>query len=300
MSHATPVIPPTTTLFGAITSTVSSPSTFLYGAAGILGGSGVRWIIYLLVLGVVVGLLLVAVDTVYPFLPITPVGPSQIARSVKTFWTSASGENLLVPLNQSPTFSPGTYSMSVQCTINSVGSPSNFYKHIVHRGSNPIQIPPLSTAGPTGHAGIQLGDLKGAGGAEGSGDEGYADTGLPAIMNPGIFLDKERNDIHVFVHTQSMEEGRNVLLVESMTIDDVPLGTPLNLGVVCNGQTLEVYLNCRLYNTLLLKGTPYLPSDSNLWWGRYGVSPVNGVVKNLQLWDKAIGSTDFMAMCSTG
>lgn len=278
------------TLFGQLTSVVPNPSAILYGTAGILGGSGVRWIIYLLVLGVLVGMLLVAVDTVYPFLPINPVGPSQIARSVKTFWVSESGENLLVPSNQSPTVSSGTYSMSVQCVINSSG-PTNTYKHIVHRGSNPVGIPATGVAGPTGHAGIQLGDLK-----ESAADEGYTATALPDILSPGIFLDPQKNDIHVFIHTTQ----NGVKLLESITIEDVPLGTPLNLGVVCNGQTLEVYFNCRLYNTLLLKGTPYLPSDSNQWWGRYGVSPVNGVVKNLQLWDAAIGSTDFMSMCSTG
>lgn len=275
-------LPANTTLFGRLTSVVPNPSA-------ILGESGVRWILYLLVLGVLVGMLLVAVDMVYPFLPINPVGPSLIARSVKTFWTSGGGENLLVPSNQSPTVSPGTYSMSVQCVINSSGSTST-YKHIVHRGSNPVGIPATGSAGPTGHAGIQLGDLKD------SADEGYTVTALPEIMNPGIFLDPQKNDIHVFIHTTF--NGSKYL--ESMTIEDVPLGTPLNLGVVCNGQTMEVYFNCRLYNTLLLKGTPYLPSDSNQWWGRYGVSPVNGVVKNLQLWDAAIGSTDFMSMCSTG
>lgn len=283
------VAPTGVTMFGQLTSVVSNPSAILYGTAGILGGSGVRWIIYLLVLGVLVGMLLVAVDTVYPFLPINPMGPSQIARSVKTFWVSESGENLLVPSNQSPTVSPGTYSMSVQCMINSSG-PAGTYKHIVHRGSNPVGIPATGVAGPTGHAGIQLGDLKD------QLDEGYTATALPEILNPGIFLDPQKNDIHVFIHTMKNEAK----YLESMTIEDVPVGSPLNLGVVCNGQTLEVYFNCRLYNTLLLKGTPYLPSDSNQWWGRYGVSPVNGVVKNLQLWDAAIGSTDFMSMCSSG
>jgi hypothetical protein len=119
-------------------------------------------------------------------------------------------------------------------------------------------------------------------------------------MNPGIFLDNSTNDIHVFVHTLAVEGGQNVILLESMTITDVPLGTPITVGVVCNGQALEVYLNCRLYSTQLLKGVPYLPKADNQWFGRYGIAPMSGLIQNLQLWDASIGSSDYMAMCGLG
>jgi hypothetical protein len=122
----------------------------------------------------------------------------------------------------------------------------------------------------------------------------YKEQGLPALMNPGLFLDNHKNDMHVFVHTRG---GEGALLLESLTVEDLPLNTPLSIGVICNGLNLEVYVNCKLYSTKLLKGIPFLPSVSNQWFGRYCVSPMYGVIRNLQLWDAALGSSDYAQMC---
>jgi hypothetical protein len=279
----------------AITSIVPSPTATLYE-------SGVRLVIYGLVLVLVIGVVLILIDSLYPFLPMNPIGPSQEARAVKTFWVNSAytnDENLVVPSSKSPTVSPSNWSVSIQLMVGAV-SPSAFYKHIVHRGSNPARLPTGATAGASGHAGIQASDLPSVSGIPSPSDATYTTTGLPGVMNPGIFLDKSTNDIHVFIHTVTTEGGQSVLLLESMTITDVPLGTPLTLGIVCNGRTLEVYLNCRLYSTQLLKGTPYLPKADNQWFGRYGIAPMSGLIQNLQLWDAAIGSSDYMAMCGIG
>jgi len=116
-------------------------------------------------------------------------------------------------------------------------------------------------------------------------------------MNPGLFLDKYKNDLHVFVHTKGKENDMEVLWLESLTVEDLPLATPITLGVVCNGKTVEVYVNCRLYSTLLLKGMPYLPKADNQWFGRYCAFPMSGLVKNLTLWSGALGSSDYIQMC---
>jgi hypothetical protein len=116
-------------------------------------------------------------------------------------------------------------------------------------------------------------------------------------MNPGLFLDKYKNDLHVFVHTLGREADLNVLWLESLTVADLPLQTPITIGVVCNGKTVEVYVNCRLYSTLLLKGTPYLPKADNQWFGRYCAFPMSGLVKNLTLWAAPLGSSDYIQMC---
>ena len=73
-------------------------------------------------------------------------------------------------------------------------------------------------------------------------------------MNPGLFLDAYKNDMHIFIHTQGTENNMSVLFLESLTVQDLPLNTPFTIGVVCNGSTLEVYLNCSLYSTMMLKG----------------------------------------------
>jgi hypothetical protein len=116
-------------------------------------------------------------------------------------------------------------------------------------------------------------------------------------MNPGLFLDKYKNDLHVFVHTRGQNNGKEVLWLESTTVEDLPLNTPLSVGVVSNGKNVEVYVNCQLYSTLLLKGTPYLPTSANQWFGKYCAFPMFGIVKNLQLWDTALNADDYRAMC---
>jgi len=255
-------------------------------------GQTISTTLYILAIIVVVIVVILVVDNLYPFLPINPFGgPSSLARDVKRFWKTAnlSDENLIVPASDSPTVRPDVYTVSVQIGIGDSRSPSlGNYRHILHRGSNPCSIT-ATKSGSSGHAGIQASDLPP------STESSYKDLGLPAIMNPGIFLDKYKNDIHIFVHTRSSTE--NIVWLESMTVEDLPLKTPLNLGIVCNGKNLEVYVNCKLYSTLILKGIPYLPSASNQWFGRYCASPMYGIVKNLQLWDAALGSSDYMQMC---
>ena len=264
----------------------------------VMHGWSVRYLIYLIAIVVVVGVVLLIVDNFMPFLPINPIGPSLVARSVKTFWVNAgqdngSSENLMVSVSDSPTKSPTNYSMSIQVMVGDsrVPTPGKF-RHIVHRGENPCGLT-SGTAGTTGTTTVgmphppdptpttQVNSLWDA-------------VGLPDIMNPGIFLDKYKNDLHVFVHTIN---ASSQIQLESITIEDVPLAEPLTIGVICNGQTLEVYLNCRLYSTLLLSGRPYLPPADNQWFGRYCKYPMSGLIQNLQLWDTAIGSSDYIAMC---
>lgn len=256
--------------------------------------TGARYTIYILAIVVVVVVVLLIADNYYPFLPINPIsGPSSQARNVKRFWSSAdaSTENLVVPASESPTLRADTYTVSVQLAIGDSRTPSlGKFRHILHRGSNPCALT-ATTAGPTGHAGIHISDLPKIT------ETPYTDQGLPAIMNPGLFLDNYKNDMHVFIHTRGTESGGEVLWLESMTVEDLPLNTPISVGIVCNGKNLEVYLNCKLYSTMLLKGQPYLPVVSNQWFGRYCASPMYGVVKNLQLWDTALGSSDYAQMC---
>jgi hypothetical protein len=119
-------------------------------------------------------------------------------------------------------------------------------------------------------------------------------------MNPGFMLDRYKNDLHVFVHTRGREAGNQVLWLESATVEDLPINQPLTIGAVCNGNTLELYLNCRLFSTTLLRGRPYLPPAENQWFGRYCAFPFAGLVKNLQLWGDALNSADMIAMCGAG
>ena len=255
---------------------------------------GLKYAIYALVVGIVVAVVILIADNFFPFLPVNPVsGPSAAARAGKLFWTKGEpdAENLVVPASESPTVVANTYTMSVQFMIGDSRTPSpGRFRHIVHRGSNPCGLS-VSASGSTGHAGIQPGDVPA------DADPSYKQLGLPAVMNPGLFLDKYNNDLHVFVHTKGKEGDLEVLWLESLTVEDLPLATPITVGVVCNGKAVEVYVNCRLYSTLLLKGTPYLPKADNQWFGRYCAFPMSGLVKNLELWSTALGASDYIQVC---
>lgn len=283
--------PQPTSFLGGLSETVSKR----FEGSQLMESKGLKYAIYALMAGIAVAVIVLLVDTFFPFLPINATGgPSAAARAGKVFWATgaADSENLIVPANESPTVLAGNYTMSVQLMIGDSRTPSlGRFRHIVHRGSNPCGLT-VATSGPTGHAGIQPGDIPD------DADPSYKQSGLPAIMNPGLFLDKYRNDLHVFIHTKGKEEGgMEVLWLESLTIEDLPLAAPLTLGLICNGKSLEVYVNCKLYSTLLLKGSPYLPKADNTWFGRYCAFPMSGLVKNLELWSSALSSTDYMQMC---
>lgn len=246
--------------------------------------------------GLVIIVVIVVVDRYYPFLPISPIGggPSGAARRGITFWRTlpaADAENMIVPVISSPTTQADTYTVSAQFVIGDSRTPGlGMYRHILHRGSNPLGIT-AAQPGPTGHSGIKEAP-------EGT-EITYTKQGLPAVMNPGVFLDRYKNDLQIFVHTVGRQDGNQVLWLESLTVSDLPLNTPLTLGIISNGQTLEVYLNCRLYSTMLLKGKPYLPKNDNAWYGRYGLYPFQGLIKNLQLWPTALSTSDYVAMCGS-
>jgi hypothetical protein len=216
-------------------------------------------------------------------------GPSSAGRQGKTFWKNLGDvENMIVPANQSPTAQPDVYSMTVQIAVSDSRTPAlGNYRHIVHRGANPCSLN-WTPSGSSGTSGIRINSLP-----QTSDVTAYGANGLPAIMNPGVFLDPYKNDIHIFVHTA---QGTTIML-ETATVADIPLGQTINLGLVCNRKTLEVYVNCRLYTTLLFNGIPYLPATNNVWYGRYCAFPFLGALQNLTLWNSAIPSADIRKLC---
>lgn len=276
--------------------TAATTTALLYSSVDILrgGNTTILTVLYTLIVGVAIAVIVLVVDYYVPFLPINPIsGPSAAARAGKTFWKSTSNgdENLLVIPADSPTTLPDQYTMSVQMVIADSRAPDlGRFRHVVHRGANPCGLT-ATKSGASGHAGVKPEDIPP------TGDPSYAKSGLPPLMNPGLMLDNYKNDLHVFVHTRGLENGESVLWLESLTVEDLPLNTPITVGIVCNGQTVEIYVNCRLYGTLLLRGQPYLPAADNMWFGRYCSFPFAGLVKNLQLWGSALSTGDYAAMC---
>jgi len=254
--------------------------------------SGGIYVIYILIAAFCIGISIVLADIYYPFLPINPFGKlSTTARNGNKFWAPkqiGDGENLIVPEALSPTVRAGIYSMTVQIALSDSRTPSlGQFRHIIHRGSNPCNLSSI-TAGSSGHSGIQASDIPAS---------SYTKSGLPDFMNPGVFLDQYTNDMHIFAHTVVTSPTSSSYILESTTVIDLPLAQIINLGIVCNQNTLEVYINCQLYTTLLLKGTPFMAKQNNTWFGRYCVSPFLGTVQNLTLWDDALPASDMIRVC---
>lgn len=259
----------------------SGLSTGLPGPSAILNNYGGSWVIYSLIAALIIGIIIVVIDIFHPFLPSNPFGGvSPNARNSKVFWKDKNGdvENLFVSKSESITTRPDVYSMTIQMFISDSRTPSlGKYRHVLHRGSNPCGI-------------------TSSGSVANSGTTSYNNDGLPEIMNPGLFLDKYKNDLCVFVHTKDSTGG---MLLESLLIKDLPLNQTINIGLVSGSKTLEVYVNCRLYATHLYAGIPHLPSNNNQWFGRYCAYPFLGSVSNLTLWDSPITSLDMIKLCRT-
>ena len=253
----------------------------LPGPLSLQNNFGGMYIIYALVAALVIGIIIIVVDAFYPFLPRNPFGgPSATARAGKTFWKNQNGDaqNLIVKADESPTFRPDTYSMTIQMLIGDSRTPAlGKYRHVLHRGSNPCGI---TSSGSTA--------------VGGSTDPNYTSLGLPNEMNPGLFLDNYKNDLCIFIHTAS---PTGTMLRESLVVEDLPLNQTINIGLVSNSKTLEVYVNCRLYATHLYSGTPVLSVTNNQWFGRYCSFPFLGSLSNLTLWDAPITSQDMMRTC---
>jgi hypothetical protein len=116
-------------------------------------------------------------------------------------------------------------------------------------------------------------------------------NGLPRRMNPGIFADPVTNDMIIFIDT----EFDNKLLRESMRVPDIPLGTPFRLGLVVADKFMEVYINCHLETTKILRGVP-MDVDPE-WYGLAGPAALPAMVQNLKLWRYPLSSYEMKTQC---
>ena len=196
------------------------------------------------------------------------------------FWKIGSTKNPLDPTNlivESENFvmtAADTYTMSVEININDTRTinKNGPYRHLLHRGSDEIKTyMPISP--------------------EQSG-RGDINDGLPVQMNPGIFIDKFKNDLIIFIDTDGGKESYR----ESVRIQDAPLNEPFRLLITVHDSTAEIFLNCKLVANKLLKGTPR--GVPNNWFGRTGFSKSSAIVQNLILWDTDLYALEIGKLCA--
>lgn len=252
----------------------------LGGGSTSAAGGGAGWIVYILAaLFIIVVIIMVVQPKIdWSFLDPRPKR-MQVTSKAYTAWN-----NLFTYTNlqyKGPAgFDSRNYSVlfeGILYNTRNYTTTDGPYRHIVHRGSKELLATtpngiPLSGCAPAG-----VGELP--------------PFGLPARMNPGIFVDPNINDIIVFVDTMNGSTPYR----ESVRIVDIPLDVPFSLGVIINGQVLEVYLNCKLEVTKVLAGVPR--EIENEWYGISGRANAQAQIQNLMIWTNAISADDIRPLC---
>jgi len=197
--------------------------------------------------------------------------PNLIPKSTSVYWQakrvwppSGTTSNLTAYPSQFGTLQDIAYSFNMDLVLKETrtNDTSGLHRHIFHRGSDEYgsSTPPAT---------------------------------LPRRMNPGVFLDPLTNDLLIFVDTLGGSTGYR----ESLRVADLPLGTSFRLGLGLNNRTLDVYINCRLEETKMLKGQPR--TVENRLYGVAGPSPAPVQLQNVYCWDTPLASNDFTALCGT-
>lgn len=250
-------------------------------ALGSLGSFGISTtVLYALLALFVLATVFMLLDIKIPWAKLNPFPrrTTVLAKAYK-FWPS-SGEFTNLKVDTPPKLGETSWTMTLECILfntRNYTTTEGPYRQIAHRGSGEL-VP--TTLG---------GFVKGCGAADSYGD--LPPFGLPKRMNPGIFLDPNKNDIIVFVDT--LLGGKT--LRESLRISDIPMDIPFRLGIVLSGQVLEVYFNCGLEFTKLLKGVPR--EVDNKWYGIAGSASADAQIQNLYLWDFPLTADDIRPLC---
>ena len=187
----------------------------------------------------------------------------QVAGEGYKYWTASAQDLVLDPASPTAAFHPPAvfdgknYAISFEFVLyNTRGAANNTsQRHLLNRGGDPRSA-----------------------------------TALPA-MNPGVFLDPVKNDVLVYIQTESGSQP----LLDSIRIEDIPMDIPQRMTIVVRNRVMEVYLNCRLEATRVLSGRP---SDvENKWYGRAGTSAANAGLQNLYIWTRDLSSNEVRTLC---
>lgn len=259
--------------FGAIGNNV--------GGGGWTGGGLSNWVLYILVGAFIAAVIVMVVQPKIDWSMFDP-RPKRVQVSSRAYKT---WNNLYAYTNLQYTgpaeFDSRSYSILFDCVLyNTRNYMTNEgpYRQILHRGSKE-----LATVGGAGAAILS--------GCAPAGVGELPPFGLPSRMNPGIFVDPNINDIIVFVDTMNGATPYR----ESVRIVDIPLDIPFRLGVVVNGQVLEVYLNCKLEVTKVLTGVPR--EIENEWYGISGRANAQAQIQNMMLWTFPLAAEDVRSLC---
>lgn len=240
-------------------------------------------ILYTVLAIFIVCVILMLLKVQIPWEKLNPI-PRKYSTYMKAYkyWPpSGIFQNLKVLEKDAVKLSDSYYSLSIECVLYNTRnymSTEGPYRHILHRGSDELAA---TTVG---------GIITGCGSGNSYGD--LPPFGLPKRLNPGIFLDPNVNDILVFVDT--VGNGASVYR-ESIRIPDIPLDIPFRLQIVVNERLVEIYINCKLETTRLLKAIPRYVENS--WYGISGSASADAQIQNLNIWSFPLTASDIRPLC---
>ena len=232
-------------------------------------------------------ILLYIVNSFFPFTAFYDNGLMAGLPSSKRYWTNlkipAGGDppsGLFISKDDNIAKKPNSYTVMIDLNINSSKAPAmGSYRHILHRGSDDYnqEVGSGMTQKITGNT------------SSDSSFEASMAGALPIFMNPGVFLHPYRNDLIFFFQTEAAQKnivGYDVLYLESLALDDIPLREWFRITIVLNGISVDVYKNGQLLKSIILKGEPRnVPGD---WYGRSGPIPAYGILQNIKIWNGAL------------
>ena len=248
-------------------------------------------IIFILMVGFI---LLFIVNSFFPFTAFYDNGLLVSLPSSKRYWTNlkipTGGDppsGLYVSKDDSIAKRPTNYTVMFDLNINSSKAPGmGSYRHILHRGSDDFnqEVGSGMTQKVTGNTSSDAAFEASAASSAAAGG-----IPLPIYMNPGVFLHPYRNDLIFFFQTEAAQKtvvGYDVLYLESLALDDIPLREWFRITIVLNGTIVDIYKNGELMKSIILKGEPRtVPAD---WYGRSGPMAAYGVLQNMKIWNGAL------------
>ena len=249
-------------------------------------GSTIAYIfLYILVaiIIVVIILMLLGIKIDYKWFDFRSPYTKIMSRSYLFWPLSTQFTNLSTVPDSIPGFIDNSYTMIIDCIIYNSRSYSALwkgegpYRHLYHRGSDDLHSNTIGN--------LLLG---GCSASSGGSNSNIPSNGLPKRMNPGVFIDPNLNDIIVFVDTDHSSR-------ESVRIVDIPLDIPFRIAIVVNKLVLEVYLNCKLEVTKILKSLP--KPVENRWFGLSGSAAAQAQIKDMHIWTSPLASSEINPLC---
>jgi hypothetical protein len=272
----------------------SGPGNFFANIGGrvsnTVNSNGVSKWIYAVIAIIIIIIILMLMGVRFNIIPDLRATGKIVESQSELFWKpEETGYALVVSEKQSPKdFRDDSYTIIVDMLWSNTRTWSSrtIYRHILHKGSD--ELSPADKKSPMEMFGIQNAVSR----CKNNQGTNLPPSGLPKRLNPGIFADPVKNDILIFVDTQ--KDGRR--LRESLRVVDIPMDIPFRLGLILHKTFIEVYINCRLDATLVLRGEPIKVDPE--WYGLSGPYSLAAQIQNLRIWKEPLVADFIKTQCS--